>query len=891
MVIPRLRQAVISRITLTMGASALIVSPVLGQTQTARSARVTAPTVAYAVPADPKPPTIDGRVDDDPGWANSPILSDFTQRDPNEGEPGTERTEVVVTYTNDALYVGVRAFDSQPDQITAQLTRRDAHSPSDWIAISIDSYHDRRTAFQFMVNPAGVKRDIYLFDDTNQDDSWDAVWDVKTSRDELGWSAEFRIPFSQLRFPKADENVFGFNVYRRINRLNEEQYWKLLPKEESGVVSRFGDLNGIRGIDPPRRIEILPYTVGTQAYAPSVDGDPFRDGNTMAANVGADINVGLTSNITLSATVNPDFGQVEADPAVVNLSAFETFFPEKRPFFTEGLDIFQFPLGSGDGGRETLFYTRRIGRRPQGSADARGGYAESLNHTTIYTAAKISGKTPSGWTLGLVGAATAEERASVRDSIGTRHQDVVEPFSGYLVGRLAREFREGKTRIGTFGTMVQRKLPDNLDFLRSAAYTLGTDFSHRFANNTYSLNISLVGSRIVGSQEAIELAQRSPARYYQRPDADHVTFDPTRTSLTGYAGSFMFAKNAGNWRGAIGGDTRSPGFEVNDLGFQQQADMASQWSWLSHRWLKPGKIFRRVQVNVNQWSGWNYNGDRLYTGGNFNWNYQLSNYWGGYMGLNRNLAGLSTGALRGGPAFVRPGAWNGFGGFNSDNRKMVRGGVNGWFWVQDEDGGSAYGISPNISLRPAGNLDFSIGPRFNKQKDLWQYLQTSTVFDNPEYLHGELRQTTVSMTFRGNFTFTPDLSLQVYAEPFISTGRYDSYRTVTDPRGATLADRFQTFTADQVVKDESGNVSLDFDRDGTTDVDLGNPDFTFLSFRSNFVLRWEYAPGSTVFFVWQHGRSDFSNDNQFHLGGGVKGLFEAPMANTFLVKVNYWLSP
>ena len=363
--------------------------------QAASGVAVDAPKVASAIRAVRGAPELDGVLDDQV-WARAPVATDFIQRDPDEGEPGTERTEVRVVYTDAALYVGVRAFDSNPEQIAAQLTRRDESSPSDWIGVQIDSYHDRRTAFQFSVNPAGVKRDSYLFDDNNSDNSWDAVWDVATSRDSQGWTAEFRIPFSQLRFSKAPENVFGFNVFRFINRRNEMQQWKLRPKNASGIVSLFGDLVGIRGVEPRRRVEILPYTVLTDARSPSETGNPFATGLNRQAAMGADVNIGITSALTLTATFNPDFGQVEADAAEVNLTAFETFFPEKRPFFNEGLDIFQFTITGGD--REQLFYTRRIGRAPQGSADDRGGFAESVINTTIYTAAKLSGKTQTGWT-------------------------------------------------------------------------------------------------------------------------------------------------------------------------------------------------------------------------------------------------------------------------------------------------------------------------------------------------------------------------------------------------------------------------------------------------------------------------------------------------------------
>jgi hypothetical protein len=848
-----------------------------------------APAAAVAVKANPHAPRIDGRLDE-PVWQSATTIGQFTQRDPNQGDPATEPTDVRVAYTNAALFVAVRAWDSEADQITAQLTRRDEDSPSDWIGIAIDSYRDRRTAFLFMVNPAGVKRDVYMFDDTNEDDSWDAVWEVATSRDSTGWTAEFRIPFSQLMFPSGENHTFGFNVYRRVNRLNEEQYWRLPPKEESGMVSRFGDLEGIDGISPPRRMEVVPYTAATAAFAPAEVGNPFRDGSRGNMTAGGDLYYGITSNLTLSATVNPDFGQVEADPAVVNLSAFETFFPEKRPFFNEGLDIFRFSIGmgDGDGANESLFYTRRIGRAPQGDADTRGGYAEQVNQTTIYTAAKLSGKTPSGWTVGVTGALTAQEQAQVIDSDGASHWDVVEPRTSYMVATVARDFRGGLTKVGLFATGVNRSLTDNLDWLRDQAYSVAGNWSHRFLDDRYSINARIAGSHVSGSEDAIARTQRSSARYYQRPDNDYVTYDPTRTSLSGYAGQVSFGKRAGNWRFSTGIDTRSPGFEVNDLGFMRDADRSIQWTWLSHRWLKPGKVFRRVQVNFNQWSVFNYGWDNLGVGGNINTNFTFRNYWGGYFGGNREWAGLSTGALRGGPAILRPGGNNAWAGFYTDSRKQVRASLNGWIWEEDESNGLSYGLSTNVSWRAAANLIFSIAPHVNKSHDQWQYLMQEEALDETQYMFGELKQTTVASTFRGNVTFTPTLSLQLYWEPFVSSGDYVGYKRVVDPRGAHFDDRFEVFDDEQVI-DDDGDISVDIDRNGAADIELGNPDFTYLSFRSNAVVRWEYRPGSTIFLVWQHGRGDHDSNGRFDLGRGLSSLWDADGANTFVVKVTYWL--
>ncbi len=865
------------------------VDPTVAQEQSVGGNGGTTTAFAVAVRALPSGPTVDGKLDESV-WQTARPFTDFTQREPNEGEPPTEETEVRVLYTDAALYVAVRAWDSHAGEIEAQLTRRDMESPSDWLGIAIDSYRDRRTAFVFLVNPAGVKRDIYFFDDGEDDDSWDAVWDVGTSRDDQGWTAEFRIPFSQLRFPNADQHRFGFNVYRNIIRLNEELFWRVAPKAEPGFVSRFGDLEGIEGIRPPQRVEILPYTVLTGTREPAQAGNPFRDGTNGNVSAGGDLKFGLTSNITVDATFNPDFGQVEADPAVVNLTAFESFFPERRPFFNEGIDIFRFSIGLGDGDmeNESLFYTRRIGRAPHGSADPRGGYSEQVNQTTIYGAAKVSGRTPGGWTVGLLTAVTAQEEAQVVDATGNRFVDVVEPRSEYMVGRLARDFRGGLTQVGLFGTAVRRHLPDNLQYLHSSALTFGANWNHRFLNDTYSFSGRIVGSRVAGSEEAIERTQRSAAHLYQRPDADYVSLDPTRTSLSGFASQVSLGRIAGNWRYSAGFDTRTPGFEANDLGFMPEADRTIQWTWLQRRWQQPGKVFREFFLNFNQWSAFNYGWDREALGGNANLHFTLLNYWNGGFGFNGEFEGFSSASLRGGPGIIRPGNWNVWFNFNSDYRKSVRGGIGGHIRQSPEAGSWSWSVNHNLSWRVAGNLDFTAAPGFNRELSTWQYLRTEDVLGDTEYLYGELQRTTASMTFRGNLTFTPNLSLQLYMQPFIATGAYRGYSRVEDPKGATWADRMVPFQEDQVSVTD-GEVSLDFDSDGATDLNLGNPDFTYLSLRSNAVLRWEYLPGSTVFFVWQHGRSEYTNQGEFNLRTGVSSLFDAVSANTFLVKVNYWL--
>ena len=837
-------------------------------------------------------PKIDGLLND-PVWQSAQPIGDFVQRDPDEGQPATEATEVRVLYSNDALWIAIRASDSRARDIVAILSRRDDYSPSDEVTVMIDSYRDRRTAFAFTVNAAGVKRDAFLYEDTNRDDRWDAVWDAKTSVDSAGWSAEFKIPFSQIRFSGAANQTFGFNVSRRISRNNETQFWRLVPKQSSGYVSLFGELTNLDGIKPPRRFELLPYTAATNHSRPATPGNPFEPGVTRRANFGGDVKVGLTSALTLTATVNPDFGQVEADPAVVNLSAFESFFAERRPFFTEGLDLFRFRLsdgdGNGDGSSEELFYTRRIGRAPQGGANPRGGFAQLIDRTTILSAAKVSGKTRSGWSLGMLGALTDREEAQVLSGAGQRFTDAVEPRTGYGVARIQRELRNGQTVISLFGTSVNRSLPENLSWLHSSAYSGGLNWSHRFAANTYQLSGRLAGSLVRGSPEALLLTQQSSARYFQRPDNDYTELDSTRTSLSGFDLGLNAGRTAGKFRWNANVSARSPGFEVNDLGFMRETDFLGQSIWLNRRWLEPGKVFRRFNLNVNQWSSYTFGWDRRNLGGNLNLNYTLLNYWNGWMGLNRNLGGLSPTALRGGPAFIKPPQTNGWFGFETDSRRAFRTGGNGWGYIEDESGSWGYGVNLNFSWRPSPNVDLSASPGLNRSRDAWQYFTQATVATVPEYVLAGLNQTTASMTIRSNVTFSPTLSLQLYAQPFVASGTWDTFKRVIAPRADRFADRLETFGPDRASRDPNGAVLIDVDGNGTRDITKGSPDFTYLSFRSNLVLRWEYSLGSTLFLVWQHGRSGSDTDGRFRFGERLGDLFRSPADNVLLVKLNYWL--
>ncbi|HEX6558951.1 MAG TPA: DUF5916 domain-containing protein [Longimicrobiales bacterium] len=841
-------------------------------------------------------PSIDGKLTESV-WLLSPAGTDFIQTKPNPGKPATEKTEIRFAYDDAAIYIAARMYDSHPDSIVAQLARRDDDVYSEWVFVAIDSYFDRRTAFTFGLNPKGVKVDVLLFDDTNDDESWDAVWDGAARVDSLGWTAEFRIPLSQLRFSPTDktpgvETVWGMDVQRRIARRNEESFWSPIRSDANAVVSAFGELRGIAGLQPPRRMEVLPYTMSRLTHAPGESANPFYHRNDGSFGAGADVKLGVTSDLTLTATINPDFGQVEADPSVVNLTAYETFFPEKRPFFVEGFDIFRAGIGVGDGdnGNQSLFYSRRIGRAPQGEVPDNAQYSDYPQAATILGAAKLSGKTRSGWSIGGLSALTTSETAQYTDDTSTQQREVVvEPLTHYGVARVIKDFSKGQDAIGGVFTAVNRDLPDNLKFLRANAYAGGLTGRHRWQNGNYQFSSFLMGSHVSGDTSAINQTQRSSARYFQRPDNDHVTYDPTRTSLSGLAGGLELLKmGGGHWRYGGALNVRTPGFEVNDLGFMQGTDQVLQVGYAGYDQYQPGRYFNRWDVNVNQWLGWTFGGERNSFGGNINASGELKNTADLWASVNREQEVLSESALRGGPAFMRPGYTNYHGGYDSDERKAV----NYWFDFnyRDEDATDAhgFGIYPGLRLRASNQMELRLNPGISWDNSAWQYVDAINVAGADRYVFAALHQVTTSLTFRMSYTFTPNLSLQMYAEPFISAGEFSNFMEVANPRAARFQDRFTTYSG--VVYDSNANeYAIDRDGNGSSDFTIGNPDFNYRALRSNMVLRWEYRPGSALFLVWSQGRERSADYGAYSFRRDADRLFAAQPTNVLLIKASYWL--
>jgi hypothetical protein len=875
------------RRALVLAALALGPAPVLGQAALSTAPPPPAAPARRALAAlrVSGAPIIDGRLDDSI-WTTADVATDFVQFQPN---PGAPRSVVRVLYDDGAVYVGARLFDSAPDSIVARLARRDETAFSDWFQVMLDSYYDRRTGFAFTVNPRGVKGDAQYSEDVRQDAGWDAVWDVATAIDAEGWVAELRIPLSQLRFSAgtAGERTWGINFRRYVSRADETSDWAPVPRGAGSFVSAAGDLAGLRDLRPARRLEVQPYVLAGVRRAPGAAGDPFYRSTAATSTAGADLRYGVTSDLTLSLTLNPDFGQVEADPSVVNLSGFETFFPEQRPFFVEGAEIFrptfpQFPA---------MFHTRRVGRAPQGSPPSDAAFASTPDATTILAAAKLTGKTASGWSVGVFDALTAPERAAIADDAGQTGTFPVEPTTNYGAWRLARDFRRGASVLGVLATTVHRFLPatGELDFLPRAAYVVGVDGLHRFGGDRYQVAGSVFGSRVAGSAQAIDRVQRSPVQRLNRAGADHLRYDPTATALDGYAASAMIEKRQGHWRFFVEGRARSPGFEVNDLGFLGRAD---QFTGFAHGWYdgyRPGRLLRRWRADVATWTNLTFGGERLWTGVETWGEAQFHNRWTVVGGVGHVLPRWDVDGLRGGPAIRAEGRWWRWIRLHTDQTRAVSGNAGVWYESERINDGWDGGLDALIDLRPSDRLSLSLGPSVQRAVNTWQFVANRTAGDEPHFVRGRLNQTTISLTLRAGYTFTPRLSLQLYAQPFISAGEYGGFARVADPAAGAYADRFDPYDDAELRRDAEGTYRVDADRDGTDDFTFANPDFTFRELRSNVVLRWEYRPGSTLFVVWSQGRSLSDAGGRLRLGPDLGGLLGAPGTNTLMVKASYWI--
>jgi hypothetical protein len=860
---------------------------------------------------------IDGRLDDD-AWVNAPVASGFIQQEPFEGRPADVDTEVRILFDGDALYVGARMWDPEPGTIAAQVVRRDEQGQFDRFAVYLDPNLDRRTGYVFQVSAANVQADRYLYNDEREDSAWNAVWASQVTRDADGWVAEMRIPLSQIRYESGSEpQTWGVNFERRRVSSNERTYFSLESRLRRGKVSQFGRLEGMEVPGRARRMEVRPYALSALESGPAEEGDPFFDGRDTRAQMGLDFRWGLTSSFTLDATVNPDFGQVEADPAVINLTAFETFFEERRPFFVEDARVFDFNLS---GRRNSLFYSRRIGRNPHGGEPDGAEFSEIPLTAKILGAAKLTGRTSGGLSVGGLFAVTNEEsgRAFFPET-GETGRFMVEPQSEFGVVRVQQDLRGGDSQIGGIVTAMRRQLPSSgdFDFLAGSAYSGGLDFEHTWNNRNYAVSGFFGASHIRGDSTALIRVQRASNHYFQRPDAAWVEMDSTATYLTGAEWRLEVEKRGGDhftWAVWVGEAT--PGLEVNDLGFSTNFEKLDAGFRVGYREIQPGRIFRDYRVTffsfhnwshealneVLSWSSW---GDAHRSGSvSLNWNNTFLNYWGLDVNTRYSPNLYSYTDTRGGPVMASPAQTSVTVRLNSDRRKAFSFDPDLEFGQDLEGPGKRLSVGLGMNWRPSTRVELRFDPKYSRSTDGAQYVTSSSAvpYDptyGSRYLFAELDRESVSANTRLNVSFSPTLTLELYAQALLSAGDYLTYKQLGQARSYD----FREFESGEYGEDDDGvlctggdiclgpdgDQHVDFDGDGRADDSFSDRDFNFRSLIGNTVLRWEYRPGSTIFLVWQHRRNDREDFGDFEFDRDFGALWGLRSENLFMIKVNYWL--
>lgn len=821
-------------------------------------------------------PVIDGKLDDT-CWNTGEWTGNYTQWIPNEGAKPSQPTYMNILYDDKNVYVAIRAFDSIPGKICRKAGRRDEFT-GDMVGVAFDSYHDHRTGFEFDVSAAGQKLDLVVTNPCNIELNWNAVWYAKTAKEDSSWTTEIQIPLSQLRYSNDSVQVWGLHAWRWIDRYQEESDWEPQTQNGSGILHYFGELHGIKGLPKSRRIEIMPYMSGKFKTERS---NPFTDkGRSLAGNIGLDAKIGLTSNFTADLTINPDFGQVEADPSEMNLTAFETFYEEKRPFFLEGKNIFSFDFDNS-----SLFYSRRIGHAPTFEPKLSDGeYKWTPDNTTILEAVKLSGKTANGLSIGILETLTSTENAKI-DSLGKRRNVGVEPLTNYAIVRVQQDFLQGNTVIGGIITSTNRFInAPQLEFMNRNAYTGGIDFLHQWHDKEYYVDAKFVGSHINGSHSAMSGLQQSSARYYQRPDVDYVEYDSTLNSISGHGGSIRVGKGSkGLWRYSTEAIWRSPGFDLNDMGFMQIADVIKQRNSVYYFVNKPVSIFRTYNVSVSESNNWDFSKRYLSSNVNLGTYFEFTNKWALSASASYTTESLDTRILRGGEAMLLPSAWYESLYMRTDPSKKLFFELNTELSTAGSGSARYYSIKPGLKFTPVNSLRFYTGLNFSTNRNDLQYITTANIEIDPKYILGKIDQQTLGFTFRVDYNITPELSIQYYGSPFATVGKFSEFKSVTDSKANNYTDRFAGLTP-------TLNSSNTYEVSENNNLNFWNPNFDFNQFRSNLVFRWEYRPGSQFYLVWSQDKTAFSQPGSQSLNDGmssIKGVFPN---NILLAKFNYWFS-
>lgn len=846
--------------------------------------------------------TLDG-IPSEEAWQTVEWGGDFIQFQPHGGQPPSQQTNFKILYDDKFLYVAYRCHDLAPDSINKFMGRRDEF-PGDWVEINIDSYHDQRSAFSFTLSVSGVRSDEFISNNGNNwDPSWNPIWFAKTHTDGQGWTGEVKIPFSQLRYGNEPEKVWGFQIQRRLFRKEERSTWQHIPQNAGVWVSGFGELHGIRNIPVHRQVEIAPYVTAQADKYQREEGNPFASGSDTKLSGGLDAKVAITNDLILDLTVNPDFGQVEADPSQVRIDGFQNFFEERRPFFIESRNIFDYQLtGSEAGGNydnDLLFYSRRIGSSPHKFPQlADGEYINAPANTSILGAAKFSGKTKKGLSIGILESITQREMATIAFQ-GQRRKELVEPLTHYFVGRVQKDFKEGQTVLGGILTSVNRE--DGLsDMLHRNAFSGGLDFLHYWKNRTWYIRGNMVWSRVEGSRQAIRKTQTAFEHFFQRPGAPEIAVDSSRTSLTGTGATFRFGKTGGKpgklgqvFKFETGLTYRSPQLELNDIGFMLTTNEINHFTWAGFHFQKPFAFFRTGRLNYNHWSRWDFSGRFLYQAFNFNSHATFKNNWQTGTGMTWNPYDISNNALRGASALRRPPGLSHNVYVTSDTRKKVYANLYLFhFWafpnsVRGQDIGAYLSYQPLNALRISLGSDYSY---YWRRQD--QFVDNIADTPAPRTIVGEVKQKTLRFTGRLSYNISPELTLQYYGQPYITRPRYDRFAYVSNPMAADYDDRFHAFTPGEISFREEA-YQVDENGDGLPEYSFGKPDFNFVQFRSNLVARWEYRPGSEIYLVWAQGNTpDAGSDLHSPIGQSLWNYaFADQSRHSFLIKATYRFSP
>ncbi len=842
--------------------------------------------------------TLDG-IPSEEAWNEVEWGGNFTQWQPNEGKAPSQQTNFKILYDEKFLYIAYRCYDLAPDSIVKRMSRRDEF-PGDFVEINIDSYHDKRTAFSFTLSVSGVRGDEFVSNDGNNwDASWNPIWFSKTHVDDKGWTAEVKIPFSQLRYSDEKEKVWGIQIMRRLFRKEERSTWQYIPQSSGVWVSAFGELHGLKDIPVHKQVEIAPYVVAQADKYKKEPGNPFAKGFDTKLTAGLDGKLAVTNDLILDFTINPDFGQVEADPSQVRIDGFQNYFDERRPFFIESRNIFDYQLtgseAGGDYDADLLFYSRRIGSSPHGYPDLNNGeYMEYPQNTTILGAAKFSGKTKNGLSIGVLESVTERENATI-DYNGQKRKEVVEPLTNYFVGRLQKDNKNGNTIIGGIITGVNRENGLN-DILHRSAYSGGFDFLHYWKKRTWYLRGNIVFSHVQGSKEAILNTQTAFEHLFQRPGASEVHVDSSRTSLTGTGGTIRFGKIGGKqgkkgqvFKFETGFTFRSPELELNDIGFMLTSNEINHFTWAGLHFQKPFSIFRNARLNYNHWLRWDYSGRMIYKQFNVNSHATFKNNWQSGAGVTWNPFDISNNALRGASSLRRvPGIGQNF-YTTTDYRKKVYANISiSNFWgienlITFNNVGLDIYFQPLNALRITLSGSYAYGWR--KQD---QFVSNIAYNNTTRTIVSEVKQKTLRFTGRINYNITPELTIQYYGQPYITRPVYSHFAYVADPLAKKSEDRFYIFKPAE-ISFSNGKYFVDENTDGTPEYSFSKPDFNFVQFRSNLVIRWEYRAGSELYLVWSQGNNPDAYDDLYT--PLARSLFDNAFAqqsrNIFLIKCTY----